>query len=313
MDKEPVYTSTGIKLIHHPDVVQRVKNTKRARPISLQVALTSRCNLKCSFCSNANREQHEDLPIDKLQDLLIELSSLGLKTVEWTGGGEPLLYKQFEDVVRLASGLILQQGLITNGLLLPRVSNPMLRRLRWVRVSMNCLDYVDKVDIPTESINGVLGFSYVMNNNTTDESLAHLREHVKKYDPRYVRIVPNCQATNEEQEANNAKYARMVSEWGEPYFYQAKHFSTPPYCYWGYFKPFLLHNGWVYPCSSVVLNEDSEKTFHEKYQWVRMENLPSIYRVPMVGGVWGCTHCVFRPQNDLVANLLNPTGMEDFV
>ena len=54
------FTSTGTKLIHHPDVVKKLQVDRIASPISLQVAPTSRCNLKCVFCSNANRSKHED-------------------------------------------------------------------------------------------------------------------------------------------------------------------------------------------------------------------------------------------------------------
>ena len=310
--KEQEYTSTGTKLLHHPSVVSNIKRLRIGTPVSLQVAPTSRCNLNCSFCSNANREQHEDLPVEKLVTLLRELVPIGLKTVEWTGGGEPLLYKHLELAVFFTHELGLKQGLITNGTLLSKMSKEILVKFQWIRVSMNCLDYRDAVELP-DNIRGTLGFSYVMNDDTTAEILTKLDEHVKRHKPSYVRIVPNCQATHEEQEVNNQRLSAMVSSWGEPYFYQAKHFSKPKNCYWGYLKPFLLHNEWVYPCSSVVLNEDSDKTFHSKYKWVKMEELPRLYLSSMKGGDWDCTHCVFRPQNDIIESLLNPTGMEDFI
>lgn len=312
MSQEQEFTSTGVKLLHHPTVVSNLQRLKLGTPISLQIAPTSRCNLSCAFCSNANREVHEDLPIEKLVTLLRALKKSGLKTVEWTGGGEPLLYKHLELAVFFTHELGLKQGLITNGTLLSKMSKEILIKFHWIRVSMNCLDYIPEIDLPKD-IRGTLGFSYVMNEKTDADVLSRLDSYVKQHNPAYVRIVPNCQATNEEQEANNKRYSAMVAGWGTPYFYQAKHFSKPPRCYWGYMKPFLLHNEWVYPCSSVVLNDDSDKTFHSKYQWVKMEDLPDKYMVDIRGGDWGCTHCVFRPQNDIIEGLLHPTGMEDFI
>jgi MoaA/NifB/PqqE/SkfB family radical SAM enzyme len=243
--------------------------------------------------------------------MLREMTDYGLQTVEWTGGGEPLLYSRIKVGILSANVLGLKQGLITNGLLLNTLPEDILSKLTWIRVSMNCLDYVDKITIP--KFKGTLGFSYVMNENTTCDTLDSLKRYTSTYLPSYVRIVPNCQATNEVQEENNKAFSNMVEGWGYPFFYQAKHFSTPENCYWGYLKPFVLHNGWVYPCSSVVLNEDSDKSFHSKYQWIRMEDITQLYTSSMLGSNWGCTHCVFRPQNDLVDSLLNPKGMEDFL
>ena len=72
---------------------------------------------------------------------------------------------------------------------------------------MNCLDYVNEIDLP--EIKGVLGFSYVINEKTNADVLSRLDEHVKKYKPAYIRVVPNCRATNEEQEVNNRKYSYL--------------------------------------------------------------------------------------------------------
>jgi len=312
--KEPVYTSTGIKLIHHTEAVDRLK-VGLPTPISLQVAPTSRCTLNCIFCSNANRDKHEDLPEDDLIKTIIYLSSKGLKTVEWTGGGDPTLYEHINAFIGFCNNLGFEQGFITNGLLLKeRIEPDRLKLLKWVRISMNCLDYKPQVDLP--EIKGTLGFSYVMNDLTTDEILLNLSEHVKKYNPKYVRIVPNCLATFEEQEENNRNISQIVKMWGEPYFYQAKNFSRPERCWWGYVKPFLLHDGYFYPCSSVVLNEGSDKTFHHKYRWAHLSEIGTLFNgkekmVPFP--TENCSHCVFRPQNDLMDSIVNPNDMINFV
>ena len=311
MNQENVFTSTGIKLLHHTENVERIKKYHLAKPISLQLAPTSQCNLNCSFCSNANRTKHEELLIYPTVKMIRELVRIGLKTVEWTGGGEPLLYSQIYVGILTANLLGVKQGLITNGILLNEVPENVLTKLDWIRVSMNCLDYVKEIKIP--NFHGALGFSYVVNTDSKPDAFDHLKEYIAKYHPSYVRIVPNCQATQEVQEENNKRLSKIVNELGPPFFYQAKHFSTPEKCYWGYLKPFVLHNGWVYPCSSVVLNDDSDKTFHSKYKWLRMEDLADFYLQPMKGKNWGCSHCVFRNQNELIGSLLNPTGMEEFV
>ena len=310
------FTSTGIKLIHHPDVVKKLK-VHTASPITLQVAPTSRCNLKCVFCSNANRTKHEDIDYEKLIFLLEELRVLGLKSVEWTGGGDPTMYDMINEVVQISWMKNLEQGMITNGVQLrDKLRLHTLKALKWMRVSVNALEYVPKLDIP--EIPGTLGFSYVINEKTTPEIMERIHEHVLKYRPAYVRIVTNCLATDEEQVENNKIYAAQVAEYGKPYFYQPKTFERSNKCYWCYIKPFLLHDNYVYPCSSVVLNSGADGRFHEKYRWAKIDTLQNKY-YPLQNKVWGvqpfptddCNHCVFKEQNDLVEMILNPQ-MENF-
>lgn len=312
MNKEPVYTSMGNKLLHHGVVTEKFKRTGIATPISLQIAPTSRCNLKCTFCSNVNREKHEDLNHYLITNLL-RVFRKRVKTVEWTGGGDPTMYTHINEVIEFAKRMGLKQGFITNGVLLEdKLSRVSLDSLHWLRISMNCLDYVPSIEIP--KFDGTLGFSYVWNEKTTDNVIARLDLHIKKYNPNYVRVVPNCQTSTAEQEANNRVLGARIKTMGNPYFYQAKIFSKPKRCWWAYFKPFILHDGWVYPCSSVVLNLDAEKQFHEKYRWVHIEDLPRLYdgkALPLHTG--NCSHCVFRAQNDMVDDLAHPNGMEDFI
>ncbi len=306
------WTSTGGKFIHHPEVVKLVMNEKKALPISLQVAPTSRCNLNCVFCSNTNREVHEDIDFDEMLSVIYGLESLGLKTIEWTGGGDPLMYSSIRDIVDFCHDVGLKQGLITNGLLLWEYNLEWLNKFDWIRVSMNSLDYVNKFSIP--NISGILGFSYVMNEKTTTTTLYQLKKYTDRHNPEYVRIVPNCQSTFAEQERNNKLLSERVSKWGRPFFYQAKKFETPKNCWWCYFKPFLLHDGYVYPCSSVVLNDQADQQFHDKYRWVKATLLKRKYDYEMVPFETGqCNKCVFQPQNDLIESLVNPNGMEMFV
>jgi len=277
-----VFTSTGMKLIHHPEVIEKIKKNQAA-PVSLQVGPTSRCNLNCSFCSNAKRTSHEDLDPKQLVEVMTRLRNRGLKTVEWTGGGDPTMYKDINYVMESAHAIGLQQGMITNGVFLKKkVVAKNLNRLAWLRISMNCLDYVSDVDIP--KIKGVLGFSYVMNEKTDVLVLS-----------------------------NNKIYGDKIAKWGAPYFYQEKIFDRPDHCYWCYFKPFILHDGFVYPCSSVVLHSGAEGRFNDQFRWVRMEDLPDIYKEEMAPfPTKDCDHCVFKEQNDSVGMILNPQ-MENFI
>ena len=90
-----------------------------------RIAVTSRCNLRCSYCM---REEHPNQP-DALASLsrseistIIEvLAGLGIKKIRFTGG-EPLLRKDIVALVAQAKQTagIRTVGLTTNGILLDR-------------------------------------------------------------------------------------------------------------------------------------------------------------------------------------------------
>lgn len=312
LNKKNVFTSTGIKLLHHPSAVTLIQQGL-GTPLSVQISPTSKCNLNCVFCSNINRHKDELLELTKIKTLLKELLCFGLRAVEWTGGGDPTLYPEINEAIDFTDDLGLQQGFITNGLALKYLQKTSLEKLKWIRISMNCLDYVDSIWIP-DLPKTTIGFSYVINEKTSNELWERLHILAKKYNPAYVRIVPNCQSTWEQQIHNNSIYADMVSKWGDPYFYQIKEFGKSDKCWWGYFKPFVNHDNFVYRCSSVVLNKDAERTFHEKYRWCSIEELPEKYKVSMEPfDTNQCNQCVFKPQNDIINSLINPNGMENFI
>lgn len=313
-DKVSVFTSTGCKLIHHPEAIARLQSHQMAMPISVQIAPTSRCQLNCIFCSNVNRKTHQDLDNFKLSEFLYEMSCANAKTIEWTGGGDPTLYYHINESIEEAEALGFEQGFITNGLGFDNIMEKSLSFLTWMRISMNSLDYKERIEIPELPDTVTLGFSYVMNDLTSNETLARLRLHVEKYKPEYVRIVPNCQATEEEQNENNAYFSQLVESWGYPYFYQEKVFNRPLFCYWGYFKPFLLHDEYVYRCSSVVLNSSADRSFHENYRWCHMKDFPKKYHELLEPyEPIHCDHCVFEGQNELVHSIVHPNKMTKFV
>jgi radical SAM protein with 4Fe4S-binding SPASM domain len=108
----------------------------------LDLHLTSRCNLRCGFCSvDANAPGARGrLPLPRLRMLLDEAVAMGLKRLQLTGG-EPTLSPQLEDVVRHASGLGVHTRLITNGTTLDRAQLERLRQagLRDIVVSIDAL------------------------------------------------------------------------------------------------------------------------------------------------------------------------------
>jgi len=305
------FTSTGFKLYRHPDLIGSWRDG-RPIPQSLQVALTEKCNLSCKFCSVRNREGGLEFNYDDLISATEEFIKLGAKTVEITGGGEPTCYPHLSNYVRYLNHKGMKIGLITNGIALCFVLTVSdLAMLDWIRISANVYDYVKRISIP--EFDGTLGFSYVWTKGiSTIQTLMDIKQIAIDANVEYVRLIPDCTGDIDEQN----KYLRGIAEeLGPPIFLQEKKFRAPDKCYWGYLKPFLYPDGYVYPCSSMVLNPDAHNKFDECYRVCHWSQVKKVWNQPVksLADTNKCTRCVFTQQNELLGYALATQRHEDFI
>ncbi len=133
------FTKTYLEQIRSPSkilswgpLVERWSRTPSLKKAQIQLQLTDICNLRCPFCSYRKLRGNTSLSMQQIERAL-EIFSPSL--VILTGGGEPALYKWFEDAVRLISQKAERIGMITNGTVLPSVDSLLWERFEWVRIS----------------------------------------------------------------------------------------------------------------------------------------------------------------------------------
>ncbi len=103
----------------------------------LLLHITERCNLNCGHCYLGNKDNH-DMELHLIATLLEEFSEYGLKVL--ITGGEPLLHKNFWDVLKLAGDLPIRVEVLTNGTLVtPEVTMGLSRYADGVQVSLDGL------------------------------------------------------------------------------------------------------------------------------------------------------------------------------
>lgn len=145
------------KLFDHMDTLQDMKVTGRSRaPINAEIDLSNRCSLGCEWCHFAYTHSRGPLkgaakPADAVPggdlmetslalDIIRQLAETGVESVTWTGGGEPTLHPQFDDIVDYAGGK-LAQGIYTNGCHITPERAELLKRLfTFVYVSLDAAD-----------------------------------------------------------------------------------------------------------------------------------------------------------------------------
>ena len=313
MDPEQIYTSTGTKLLLHGQAIEDLRNGKN-HPITLHVMTTEVCNLECVFCSVAQRGSQgkwlPDLSMDQIRCVVMELIPLGLKAVILSGGGDPTIYPQINELIDWLHLAHLEIGMITNGILLSKRIRPAtLRKLAWVRISANTFDYREEIEIPRIPETTTLGMSYVWNPLTTEKIINKVKQYVVGHRVKYVRVLSDCQLSSPDLDRAQDELMGIVAKLGPPFFHQNKRHAMPAQCHLGRVRPCLYTDGLIYPCDSVTLNSPGDnKKFHEDYAICKWNEVHQFFNNGTKGSLIDtqkCPHCVFTRQNNLLMDVIN--------
>ncbi len=277
-DSEHRFTSTGIKFWKHRESLESYKQGSGRSIISTHISAEGRCNLTCDYCSVSHRTFHSTLELPRIKDYVWKLKSRGLKAVILTGGGEPTIYKHFNEMGEFILDEGLELALISNGTQWKRVSDRILQSLTWLRISMNKFDHWEKrVVVPMDRIGPqtTVGMSVCFSGDNKDvEFLQTVGQWAAHHDVAYVRVLPDCMLRQEdllrEHEGLRRLFDGMVG--GEKFFHQYKIHGAPSQgtCHQSFFRPYLSEEinpdtgkpGTVFPCDSVVLNDQAKKFKH---------------------------------------------------
>lgn len=223
-----------------------------------------------------------------------------------------------------------------------------LDKLTWVRVSLAGLDHKEQESfIPdVDPAKTYLGMSYVAHDifkapeepnhgkvSTIDDLIRFgadpatkpwtfeeripwltdkLGEYVNKYKPVYLRILPNC--LQPERITDRCAQLQEIANAIDPtrVFVQNKMPRNTAHCYNGYPSPCLNTDGFVYPCTSVVLNPDADHKFAEPWRMCRWDEIGELYSQPVRSLIddpaTRCPSCVFYSVLRTLEHAVDGTG-----
>jgi len=105
---------------------------------ALEIMVTDHCNLHCRTCDHLApvMEERFELPDSLKSDLALLSASISFNKVKLIGG-EPLLHSQLESLVEVVRGSDICERilLVTNGTLLPRISDELLNKIDEIEIS----------------------------------------------------------------------------------------------------------------------------------------------------------------------------------
>ena len=133
------------KIFQHPEKLSEWMLTgDTSGPITVKIDLTNVCNHNCPGCIDADliANDNNELKYDTVVSLLTDMKKLGVKGINYTGGGEPTVHKRFADIIDTTADMGFDIGLICNGSLFHR--HPMdrlLEKFTWIRISLDSYDH----------------------------------------------------------------------------------------------------------------------------------------------------------------------------
>lgn len=135
------------KALHHIDRLVCMKKRRQPNPVHLYIVVSDACNQNCNFCAYRMKDYvHAEvfgdnptrlIPTTKAIEILGDAARMGVKAIQFTGGGEPTMHKDLSKIMLVAHALGLQTALVTNGVLLNEELNDVLIDSSWLRVSLD--------------------------------------------------------------------------------------------------------------------------------------------------------------------------------
>lgn len=143
MEKATPYSN--LKIFAHADELKKIANDERVAPIYIRIKPTNYCNHRCYYCSYADSalglrdsvNMQDQIPWEKMQEIINDIGDMGVKAVTFSGGGEPLVYPHIVDTMKMVLDRGIDLSIISNGQLLKDERADILSGAKWVRISFD--------------------------------------------------------------------------------------------------------------------------------------------------------------------------------
>lgn len=186
MNKKQAYSN--LKILHHLERINLIKKGALPPPIFVQWDISNKCNLNCSFCfykiyAKARKLSDWDekliMSTKTIMRTLKDLKNIGVKAIEWTGGGSVECHPDYKKILRKSEDLGFENALVTNGTLLDDEAIELIKDFEWVRFSIDTTTRetykkIKKTDLFEKAINNlkklieikkstnIIGFSFII-------------------------------------------------------------------------------------------------------------------------------------------------------
>ena len=291
-------------------------------PIHLQIMPTNTCNQNCPFCSCAARDKSQVMPLEMAREIITMAVGLGTKAVTITGGGEPLCYPWLDELIACFATYHVKVGLVTNGLLLHKVSADTLKKVTWCRISSGddrSFDtrYQARLERAVWSAPSVdWAFSHVITATPNLLTIGRLVDFANRNKFTHVRLVADIFVPETvDMEFVRSSLAKMKID-DCRVVYQARNQPTKGGdCYICYLKPVIGPDAKVYTCCGAQYAFDPPPHDMPKELCLGdardLESIIANSRKPFDGSI--CSRCYYSQYNLVLRTMLSEIKHAEFV
>lgn len=269
-------------------------------PLHVKLHPTNRCNLKCSFCTFANRDNAE-LSINRIISFLEQAYSIGCRAITISGGGEPLLHPNINEIISYAYQLGISVGIVTNGTVLDKVSD--WEKVVWCRVSFS-----DERLFNNEIVSGCdVGYSYIVTKHPNWDNLLSIVDFAERNSSvLYVIITLNVH----EPDTSILDSVKLKIDSPKVKFLSQNKSRGCEKCLVSLLKPNLAPDGYLYPCSSV---HQLHQNWPAEMRMGAAEELVDIYKSQRYFDGSGCAVCRYTQYNRILQLKVSKISHERFL
>ena len=292
---------------------------KKIIPIHIQLILTNKCNLNCAFCSCQDRNQKQELSISKVNEIIKTYSSLGCKAVTITGGGEPLLHKNINNIIKSFHDHKIKIGLVTNGLCLDMLEKDTYQYINWIRISFDDNRQFDQLMI--NKLNKVVpnqtsvdwSFSYVITKSVNCKNIQRVVDYANQNKFTHVRLVTNI--LDVENIIDMSVIKENISN-DDIVLYQGRKQYTAGSCKCliSLLKPVIDAGGQIYPCCGTqYAKEGQQLDYNTDMSMGGIGRIKTLYEQQLFFDGSRCKKCYYRDYNEVLSILLSNIEHKEFV
>lgn len=270
------------------------------KPYHIQLIPTNACNLNCEFCSCSDRDKKKKIPFEKIKNILNICQKFGTKAVTITGGGEPMLYKNINELIDYTREKKMEVGLVSNGKNIDKLNYH--NNLTWCRISSSDdrtpeyknIKFATQLNFKTD-----WAFSHVLTKNPNLEVIVDLIKFANKNKFSHVRLVSDL--LDLENVPDMHKIKQEISNFVDDslVIYQGRKDSTcgDKDCYISLLKPVIAPEG-IFPCCGVMYsNEDERRDLIDKMKMGELKDLESFFKNQNQFNGTVCSRCYYNQYN----------------
>lgn len=256
------------------------------------------------------------MPIQEALEIIRNFKKHGCLAVTITGGGEPLCHQYLAEMIWEFHHLGIEVGLVTNGLLLDRLSVEVLSLLTWCRISNadhrsftpNYKQILDRaIQAPID-----WAFSHVVSTDPNLEEIEAIVDYANEKNFTHVRLVADLFAVdaisfNAIKTALKGKDERVI-------YQPRKSYSQGSECLIGYIKPIVAPDFNMYLCCGVQYAlQTPGRDLPDELCMGNARNLDEIYKAPKSFDTRKCVCCYYENYNTILRAMASDIKHAKFI